>query len=177
MTVLLGTGLRVGGLQALRLRDVKRNQIHVSWESAKGEKAMRVGAVPNRLPSKLIPFGKKTRCKRAFCSGGRYADGNGLYLVVAESGARRWLLRTVIAGKRRDIGLGSVRLVELAKARVEAARMRLIARTGGDPLTERRRERRTMLTFEEAAKQVHAAHAATFRNAKHQAQWLSSLKM
>ena len=86
-------------------------------------------------------------------------------------------MRTVIAGKRRDIGLGSVRLVELAKARVEAARMRLIARTGGDPLTERRRERRTMLTFEEAAKQVHAAHAATFRNAKHQAQWLSSLKM
>ena len=47
MTVLLGTGLPVGGLQALRLRDVKRNQIHVSWESAKGEKAMRVGAVPN----------------------------------------------------------------------------------------------------------------------------------
>ena len=29
MTVLLGTGLRVGGLLALRLRDVNQNQIHV----------------------------------------------------------------------------------------------------------------------------------------------------
>ena len=37
---------------------------------------------------------------------GRYADGNGLYLVVDPSGARRWILRTVVRGKRRDIGLG-----------------------------------------------------------------------
>ena len=26
---------------------------------------------------------------------GRYADGNGLYLVVDTSGAKRWILRTV----------------------------------------------------------------------------------
>lgn len=107
---------------------------------------------------------------------GRYADGNGLYLVVDDSGAKRWLLRTNVAGKRRDIGLGSVRLVDLAKARLEAARLRLTARNGGDPLSERRRERRTMLTFEDAAKQVHASHSATFRNTKHKLQWLSSLK-
>ena len=107
---------------------------------------------------------------------GRYADGNGLYLVVDDSGAKRWLLRTNVAGKRRDIGLGSVRLVDLAKARLEAARLRLTARSGGDPLSDRRRERRTMLTFEEAAKQVHANHSATFRNTKHKLQWLSSLR-
>ena len=43
----------------------------------------------------------------------RYADGNGLYLIVDPSGAKRWVLRTVVIGKRRDIGLGSVSLVTL----------------------------------------------------------------
>jgi hypothetical protein len=70
---------------------------------------------------------------------GRYADGNGLYLFVDDSGAKRWLLRTAIAGKRCDIGLGSAQLVSLADAHDEAARLRRIARTGGDPLAERRR--------------------------------------
>lgn len=37
---------------------------------------------------------------------GRYADGNGLYLVADPSGAKRWLLRLVVQGRRRDIGLG-----------------------------------------------------------------------
>lgn len=46
---------------------------------------------------------------------GRYGDGNGLYLVVDESGAKRWVLRTVVHGKRRDMGLGSLRLVLLPR--------------------------------------------------------------
>ena len=50
-----------------------------------------------------------------------------------------------------------------------------MARAGGNPLAERRRERVTVPTFKEAAQTVHAAHAATFRNAKHKAQWLASL--
>jgi alkanesulfonate monooxygenase SsuD/methylene tetrahydromethanopterin reductase-like flavin-dependent oxidoreductase (luciferase family) len=107
---------------------------------------------------------------------GRYADGNGLYLFVDDSGAKRWVLRTVINGKRRDVGLGSVRLVSLADAREEARQLRRKARDGEDPLAERRRAALPMLTFEDAAKQVHTAHAATFRNEKHKAQWLASLK-
>ncbi len=107
---------------------------------------------------------------------GRYADGNGLYLVVDPSSARRWILRTIIRGRRRDIGLGSTQLVPLADARVEASRLRRLARTGGDPLHERRRERRKMLTFKEAAKLVHESHASTFKNPKHRAQWLASLE-
>jgi integrase len=106
---------------------------------------------------------------------GRYADGNGLYLVVTPSGARRWILRTVIQGKRCDIGLGSARLVSLADARDEASRLRRLARAGGNPLAERRRAKRTVPTFREAAKTVHASHAAAFRNVKHKAQWLASL--
>ena len=70
---------------------------------------------------------------------GRYADGNGLYLVVDPSGAKRWVLRIVVQGRRRDIGLGSFKLVSLAEAREKALAFRKIARDGGDPLTEARK--------------------------------------
>ena len=53
---------------------------------------------------------------------GRYGDGNGLHLVVDASGAKRWILRTVIHDRRTDIGLGGVSLVTLAEAREEATR-------------------------------------------------------
>ena len=107
---------------------------------------------------------------------GRYADGNGLYLIVDESGARRWILRTVVKGTRRDIGLGSVALVPLAEARDAAARLRRIARTGGDPLADQRRQHRQVPTFAEAARTVHELHTKTLRNARHRATWLSSLE-
>lgn len=107
---------------------------------------------------------------------GRYTDGNGLYLVVDESGARRWLLRTVVLGRRRDIGLGSAQLVPLADAREEAARMRRLARDGGDPVAERRRARIVAPTFKEAAEKVHAETARSWKNEKHAAQWLTTLE-
>ena len=104
------------------------------------------------------PYNRLTAIRvRTLKPAGRYADGNGLYLFIEPSGARRWILRTVIAGKRRDLGLGSAQLVPLARARVEAVRLRGMARAGDDPLAERRRERRPVLSFREAAKQVHRA--------------------
>jgi len=112
---------------------------------------------------------------RALTTPGRYVDGNGLYLVVEPSGAKRWLLRTVIRGKRCDVGLGGLSVVSLAQARDEAARLRRIARTHGDPLAERRNERRVVPTFEEAARRVHESHAEAFRNAKHKQQWINTL--
>ena len=54
---------------------------------------------------------------RALNAPGRYADGNGLYLVCDPSGAKRWVLRTVIKGKRCDLGLGGLSLVSLAGMR------------------------------------------------------------
>ncbi|MBF8301476.1 MAG: integrase family protein, partial [Acidobacteria bacterium] len=90
----------------------------------------------------------------------RIADGGGLYLLVAPGGSKSWMLRTLVKGKRCDLGLGSAALVPLAEAREQALRLRRIARKGGDPLAERRQERRTVPTFEAAAQQVHTAHAA-----------------
>src|SRR5262245_49554638 len=90
---------------------------------------------------------------------GRYADGNGLYLVVDPSGAKRWVLRTVIKTKRCDVGLGGASVVSLAAARDAAADMRKLARQGKDPLAERQRVRRVVPSFEDAALQVHASHS------------------
>ena len=77
---------------------------------------------------------------------GRYADGNGLYLIVDKSGAKRWVLRCVVAGRRRDMGLGGLKIVSLAEARQLAQSYRTIARSGGDPLANRRQKRAVIHT-------------------------------
>ncbi len=70
---------------------------------------------------------------RALRVPGLYADGKGLYLRVDNTGAKRWILRTMVQGKRRDLGLGGLRTTTLAEARQKAQACRTIARAGGDP--------------------------------------------
>ncbi|GLV22154.1 integrase [Sphingobium sp. TomMM35A] len=106
---------------------------------------------------------------------GLYGDGQGLYLKVDPSGAKRWMQRIVVQGKRRDIGLGSASLISLAEARERALENRKAARAGEDPLAAKK-ALQAVPTFEEAAKQVHKAHLPTWRNAKHGDQWLNSLE-
>jgi integrase len=113
---------------------------------------------------------------RSLSKPGRYADGNGLYCVVDPSGAKRWLLRTVVHGKRRDIGLGGTSIVSLSEAREKALSYRKLAREGGDPLAEKRKEKREIPTFTKAAEQVHAEHKASWKNKKHADQWINTLK-
>jgi len=106
---------------------------------------------------------------------GRYADGNGLYLVVSPTGNKKWILRTVVQGKRTDIGLGGFSTTTLAKARKKAVEMREVARDGGNPIEERRKARTNAPTFKVAAIQVHADHSKTWKNEKHAAQWINTL--
>lgn len=105
---------------------------------------------------------------------GFYGDGNGLYLKVDASGAKRWIQRIVIHGKRRDVGLGSVALVSLAEAREKAVEQRKLAREGGDPVATKRRSS-ALLTFDQVAAKVHELNAPTWRNAKHGQQWSNTL--
>lgn len=107
---------------------------------------------------------------------GRYGDGNGLYLVVDPSGAKRWVLRTVVQGKRRDIGLGGLRLVSLAEARAKALEYRKLAREGGNPIEARRKARTTVPTFAEAAQSTMEQHRAGWKDEKHPSQWINTLK-
>jgi integrase len=106
---------------------------------------------------------------------GRHADGGGLYLLVEPTGAKRWVLRTVVQGRRRDIGLGSARLIALAEAREKAAAYRRTARADGDPIAVHRQAQKPAPTFEEAARIVHAQHSRAWQNQKHITQWLSTL--
>jgi len=107
---------------------------------------------------------------------GRYSDGNGLYVVVSNTGNKKWILRTVVQGRRTDIGLGGVSTTALATARKKASEMREIARDGGNPLEERRKARSNAPTFKKAAEQVHVEHSKTWKNEKHAAQWINTLK-
>lgn len=113
---------------------------------------------------------------RAIDKPGRYADGNGLYLKVDLSGAKRWELRTVVRGKRCDIGLGGLKAVTLAEAREQARKYRAMARNDEDPLAEKRRAREVVPTFRVAAETVHKEHAKAWKNAKHGDQWINTLK-
>jgi integrase len=104
-------------------------------------------------------------------------DGNGLYLDVQKSGSRSWILRTLVRGRRKDIGLGGLSTTTLADAREEAARLRGRARKGEDILIKRRMEKRktNVPTFEEAAAIVHAEVAPTLKNDHNKVVWLRSL--
>ena len=106
---------------------------------------------------------------------GKYFDGHGLFLRVQPNGARQWVQRIVIRGKRCELGLGNPALVSLAEARDAALANRKLAQSGGDPIRAKR-ESDAVLSFEEAARKVHALHLPTWRNAKHGAQFLSTLE-
>ena len=100
---------------------------------------------------------------RTVAEAGRYCDGNGLYLHVEGSGTRRWVQRLVICGRSCTLGLGSYKLVSLAEARELAVANRKVARSGGDPLADRRRAR-GVPTFEEAAEKVIAIHSEVWKH-------------
>lgn len=112
---------------------------------------------------------------RSVTAPGKYTDGHGLYLKVDPSGARRWVQRIVVRGKRTEIGLGSASLVSLAEARERALENRKMARAGGDPL-QAKRTAEALLTFEQAARKVHGIHEPTWRNKKHAAQFITTLE-
>ena len=107
---------------------------------------------------------------------GRYADGNGLYLQVDPSGARRWVQRLVVLGRPRALGLGSYRLVSLAEARAWALANRKLARAGGEPAAVGRR-RAEAPTFEVAAARVVDLYSRAWRNGSRTAgQWRASFR-
>ena len=109
---------------------------------------------------------------------GRYGDGGGLYLVVAGDGSRKWVFRFAWDGKQRDMGLGAVRDVSLAEARVGAAAARAHVRVGRDPIAERDRVRLAasgVPTFGEVADHLIEGIEHGFRSEKHRAQWKMTL--
>ncbi len=106
---------------------------------------------------------------------GRHADGNGLYLFVQPTGTRSWVQRLVIRGRRCELGLGAAALVPLARAREQALANRMLARSGGDPLSEKRRVQ-GVPTFAEAARRVLEQKRGGWSDVRQAQSWLSSLE-
>lgn len=108
---------------------------------------------------------------------GRHPVGTvpGLYLWVRETGTKNWLLRTVVKGRRSDIGLGGYPAVTLADAIKNARELRESIKTGADPLAQRRAAREGVMTFERAAAEYIKLHRPSWKNAKHAQQWENTL--
>ena len=107
---------------------------------------------------------------------GRYVDGDGLMLRVAPGGSKQWILRARVDGERRDMGLGSLKVLTLAEARTKASELRREIARGVDPIAEKKTVVDPVPTFRKAAARVHAYHKAAWKNGKHQAQWISTLE-
>ncbi len=107
---------------------------------------------------------------------GRHGDGAGLYLNVTKTGAKSWVQRIVVDGRRRDIGLGGYPAVSLARARELCRENRTAVADGRNPLAERRETPQVCPTFREAALAVHQLNAARFRSEKHTRNWIQGLE-
>ncbi len=114
---------------------------------------------------------------------GFYADGDGLYLQVTDSGSRSWVFRFKAGGRTRDMGLGSLSTVGLAEARRMAAECRRQRLQGIDPIEARKLGRMQAqldaarsLTFDDCRDRFIVSHRAAWANNKHLKQWQSTLK-
>jgi integrase len=122
-------------------------------------------------------------------------DGGGLYLQLMRSvsgGAlasgresinRSWIYKFELHGKRREMGLGSLRDFSLAEARQRHRVLRQQVSDGIDPLAARRQreasaaaESAKTMTFRDCFKACLASHEDGWRNAEHRRQWRASIE-
>lgn len=120
---------------------------------------------------------------------GKYADGDGLYLIVTGPTSKSWSYRYWKDGNERWHGLGSLKDVSLKDARLarDAARLRVKgdrSTAGMDIVQERRKAREAakaieakvvLPTFEECAEAYIRTNWSTWSE-KHRDQWPSSLR-
>jgi integrase len=106
---------------------------------------------------------------------GRHADGGGLYLVVDKGGARRWAFIFRWQGRLKEMGLGGVTAVPLARARELAAGCRAQLSAGINPIVARRDAKAETPTFGSFADAFVATKEVEWRNAKHRYQWRQTL--
>ena len=113
---------------------------------------------------------------------GLYGDGGGLTLQITPTGAKSWLFRYMVAGKPHGMGLGPTHTVSLAEARQKALEARKLLLDDINPLAAKKQKRiaaaladAKMLTFDQCAEAYILAHKASWKNAKHAAQWTNTL--
>ena len=105
---------------------------------------------------------------------GKYYDLHGLFLRIEIAGSRRWVQRINVAGRQREIGLGSAELVSLAEAREIALSNKKLVKSGKDPIAAKK-EHLEIPNLNFAIEKVIELNAPTWTNAKHAAQFRSTL--
>ncbi len=116
--------------------------------------------------SKVRSIGPQEKLKR-------YSDGGGLYLVVYPSGAKNWIHRATVNGRRTDVGLGSFPAVSLAKARERCQANREAVADGVDVVAEKRRE---VPTLREAAERIIELNRANWSATNTERVWRGRLE-
>ncbi|WP_397586271.1 tyrosine-type recombinase/integrase [Sphingorhabdus sp.] len=115
--------------------------------------------------------------KAAMATPGTYQDGDGLFLKVSGKGAASWKLRLQHDGKRRDIGIGSAKLITLAMARDKAREVRMAIKVERrDVVAERKDATAAQITFREATVQYHAENEGGWKSRTYARQWLAALE-
>lgn len=108
---------------------------------------------------------------------GRYYDdsGTGLHIHVRKSGSKSWSQKIRYGGKQLELGLGNYPNVSLAEARRIAAENKVLATQGTNPKIERQKPTITP-TFSELMTQALPSLTEGLSNAKHRAQWQTTLE-
>ena len=105
------------------------------------------------------------KCKNATCPPdrrqARFTDSGGMYLQVSPNGSKRWFLKYRVAGKEKQLALGSYPAVSLAEARRARDVAKLQKSEGVDPVQARKLnklkgEREGNETFKAVALEWHA---------------------
>ena len=100
----------------------------------------------------------------------------GLRLNISATGAKSWILRTMVGSKRKDIGLGGYPAVTLADAWERARKSLDEIRNGVDPVAERKASKNSVVwTFKTCALAYIETHKPSWKNAKHTQQWENTL--
>lgn len=131
----------------------------------------------NKLSAKAVAAAKAP---------GLYGDGGNLYLQIADidgnGPTKSWVLRYMLAGRPRKMGLGSINDFSLAEARDRARQARQQLADGVDPIEARlaerdarRRDEAESILFKDAAGKYLTTHESGWRNAKHRQQWKNTL--
>ncbi len=114
---------------------------------------------------------------------GCYSDGGGLYLQVGNVGNKSWIFRFMRQGRPREMGLGPLHTVSLGEAREKALKCRKLLLDGLDPIEARNSDRRLAMVeqsksipFKQCAETYISTHESTWKNAKHAAQWTSTME-
>jgi integrase len=128
----------------------------------------------HKLSAKAVEQQKRT---------GYFSDGGGLYLQVSPTHSKSWIFRFTLHGKQREMGLGSINAIGLAEARRRAGECRSLLHDGVDPIAVRNAvkaqealTKAKAISFDRCSEAYVESQKAGWRNAKHTAQWTSTLK-